>query len=126
MHDEIAKYTDKLLRDRTAVPESIRFYRLDDVVTTNRQDEWLPIFTEVFGGLDVTALLFAKLTLPFADLLVERADPSMDRLVPKDSETKVFLHDIPFIREREWTERPKSELANKIIRCLKERKALII
>ena len=84
MNDQqIEKYTRKLLRDRTAVPESIRFYRLDDVVITNREDEWLHVFTEVFSGLDITALLFAKPTLPFADLLVERADPGSDRLVPK-------------------------------------------
>ena len=70
MHDHIVKYTNKLLRDRTAVPESIRFYVLDDRVVTNREDEWLPVFLEVFKGLDVTALLFAKTTLPFADLLV--------------------------------------------------------
>jgi ribulose-5-phosphate 4-epimerase/fuculose-1-phosphate aldolase len=76
--------------------------------------------------LNVTALLFAKLTLPFADLLVERADPSAERLVPNDSETKVFLHDIPFIREREWEGKPKPELAGMIIRCLRERKAVII
>src|SRR5512143_2472349 len=127
MNDQqIEKYTQKLLRDRTSVQESIRFYRLDDIVITNRHDEWLPVFTEVFNGLDVTALLFAKPTLPFADLLVERADPSADRLVPKDSETKVFLHDIPFIRKAEWLERPKSELAGKIIHCLKGRKAAII
>ncbi len=127
MHDQqIEKYTQKLLRDRTAVPESIRFYRLDDIAVTNRHDEWLPVFTEVFNGLDVTALLFAKPTLPFADLLVERADPRADRLVPKDSETKVFLHDIPFIRKAEWLDGPKSELASKIIHCLKKRKAAII
>jgi len=126
MRDEIAKYTQKLLRDRTAVPESIRFYRQDDVVTSNKQDEWLPLFTEVFNGLNVTALLFAKAALPFVDLLVERAGPDEERLVPKDSETKVFLHDIPFIREREWTGRPKAELAGMIVRCLKERKAVII
>lgn len=126
MHDLIQKYTDKLLRDRTAVHDSIRFYRLDDVVTTNRRDEWLPVFTEVLGDLNVTALLFAKLTLPFADLLVERADPSAERLVPKDSETRVFLHDIPFIRKRDWAGRPKSELAALIVRCLRERKAVII
>jgi ribulose-5-phosphate 4-epimerase/fuculose-1-phosphate aldolase len=123
---QIDKYTQKLLRDRTAVPESIRFYRLDDVVITNRQDEWLPVFTEVFNGLDITALLFAKPTLPFVDLLVERADPRVDRLIPNDSETKVFLHDIPFIRKAEWLERPKSDLAGKIIHCLKKRKAAII
>jgi ribulose-5-phosphate 4-epimerase/fuculose-1-phosphate aldolase len=127
MNDQqIEKYTQKLLRDRTSVPESIRFYRLDDVVITNRRDEWLQVFTEVFNALDITALLFAKPTLPFADLLVARADPGSDKLVPQDSETKVFLHDIPFIRKDEWLERPRSELAGKIVRCLKERKAAII
>lgn len=126
MHDEIKKYTQKLLRDKTAIADTIRFYRLDDVVTTNARDEWLPVFAGIFNDLTVTSLLFARPTLPFADLLVERADLKADRLVPKDSETKVFLHDIPFIREREWVGKPKTELAGMIIRCLKERKAVII
>jgi ribulose-5-phosphate 4-epimerase/fuculose-1-phosphate aldolase len=126
MHDLIEKYTQKLLRDRTAVPESIRFYRLDDIVSANRHDEWLSLFSSVFEGLDITALLFARLTLPFADLLVERAQPGADRLVPKDSETKGFLHDIPFIRKKEWEGASKTELTAMIVRCLKERKATII
>ena len=126
MHDQIAKYTEKLLRDRTAVPETIRFYRLDDVVTTNREDEWLPVFSSIFQELDITALLFARLTLPFADLLVERAGPGTDRLVPKDSETKGFLHDIPFIRKKEWEGASTTDLTAMIVRCLKERKAAII
>jgi ribulose-5-phosphate 4-epimerase/fuculose-1-phosphate aldolase len=126
LHDHIVKYTNKLLRDRTAVPESIRFYRLDDVVTTNRRDAWLPVFTEVFSGLNVTALLFAKTTLPFADLLVRRAHPDADRLIPNDSETRVFLHDIPFIRGSEWTGLPERERAGRITSCLRERKAVII
>jgi ribulose-5-phosphate 4-epimerase/fuculose-1-phosphate aldolase len=126
MRDQIEKYTQKLLRDRTAVPDSIRFYRLDDVVSTNRHDEWLPLFSAVFGALDITALLFARLTLPFADLLVARADAGADRIVPKDSETKGFLHDIPFIRKKEWEGASKSEQTAMIVRCLKERKAAII
>jgi ribulose-5-phosphate 4-epimerase/fuculose-1-phosphate aldolase len=126
MRDEIEKYTQKLLRDRTAVPESIRFYRLDDVVAAGRRDEWLPVFTEVFEGLNVTALLFAKTTLPFADLLVERADPGADRLVPNDSETRVFLHDIPFIRARDWSGKPIAALADLLVPRLKERKAVIV
>lgn len=126
MKDYIEKYTRKLLRDRTAVPESIRFYVLDDRVITNREDEWLPVFTEVFSGLNVTALLFARTSLPFADLLVERADPKQGRLVPKDSETKTFLHDIPFIRKQEWSRLRPQERAGQIVRCLKERKAMVI
>lgn len=126
MNDHILKYTSKLLRDRTAVPESIRFYRLDDSVTASRNDEWLPVFTEVFRGLNVTALLFARTTLPFADLLVERSSPGTDRLIPNDSETRVFLHDIPFIRKGEWSGTPAHDLAGMIVRRLRERKAVII
>ena len=91
MLDHIEKYTQKLRRDRAAVPESIRIYRLDDVVIAGKEDEWLPVFTEVLSGLNVTALLFARPTLPFADLLVARTDPGADRLMPKDSETRTFL-----------------------------------
>jgi ribulose-5-phosphate 4-epimerase/fuculose-1-phosphate aldolase len=126
MDPQIAKYTQKLIRDRTAAPESIRFYRLDDVVIAGREDEWLPVFTEVFAGLNITALLLARPTLPFADFLVGRAGPGTDRLVPKDNEARTFLHDIPFLRKEEWQERPKQELAPKIVRCLRERKAAVV
>lgn len=126
MHDQIIKYTNKLLRDRTAAPDSIRLYRLDDVVMANKRDEWLPLFSSVFDGLDITALLFARLTLPFADLLVERAEAGADRLVPQDSETRVFLHDIPFIRTRDWEGASAAGRTGMLVRCLKERKAVII
>jgi len=126
VQDQFEIYTRKLARDRAAVPESIRIYRLDDVVIASHEDEWLPVMAEVFSGLNVTALLFARPALPFADLLVERAEPGADRLVPKDSETKTFLHDIPIIRKQEWFRKPKAALAEKIIRCLRERKAVVI
>ncbi len=126
MHDHIAKYTEKLLRDRTVVPDSIHFYVLDDHVVSNRDDVWSGVFAEVLNALNVTVILFAKTSLPFADLLVERSDPAAGKLVPKDSETKIFLHDIPFVREREWSGKPIAELAPVIIRCLRDRKAIIL
>jgi ribulose-5-phosphate 4-epimerase/fuculose-1-phosphate aldolase len=126
MDAQIDKFTRKLIRDRIAVAESIRFYRLDDVVIANREDEWLPVFTEVFKGLNITALLMARPTLPFADFLVQRAAGGTDRLLPKDNETRTFLHDIPFIRKEEWQGAPLRELAPKIVRRLRERKAVIV
>jgi ribulose-5-phosphate 4-epimerase/fuculose-1-phosphate aldolase len=126
LHDHIVKYTNKLLRDRTAAPESIRFYVLDDRVVTNREDEWLPVFTRVFAGLNVTSLLFAKLALPFADFLISREEPQADRLVPQDNEARTFFHDVPFVRSREWKGKNPDELARMIVRCLKERKAMLI
>lgn len=126
MQDEIAKYTRKLLRDRTAAPESIRFYRLDDVMIAGREDEWAVIFSEVFARLNITALLLAEPTLRFADLLVAAAGADADRLTPQDNETRTFFHDIPFVRRAEWSGRPAQDIAAGIARCLKERKAAIV
>ncbi len=126
MHDHIVKYANKLIRDRTAVPESIRFYVLDDRVIASREDEWLPVFTRVFEGLNVTALLFARLALPFADFLIKKENPRADRLVPKDNEARTFFHDVPFIRAGEWRGRDPDALSQMIVRCLKERKAMLI
>jgi ribulose-5-phosphate 4-epimerase/fuculose-1-phosphate aldolase len=126
MPDQFTKYRNKLLRDRTAVPDSIRFYRLDDVITASREDDWLPVAGEIFSGLDITALVIARTTLPFPDLLVERSAPDAVKLVPRDSETRVFLHDIPFLRQSEWRSLSRPALAQEIIRCLTERKAVII
>jgi len=125
MYDHIAKYTEKLIRDRTAVPDSIHFYVLDDKVVSNRDDDWSAVFTEVLNNMNITALLFAKTSLPFADLLIERSDAAAQKLVPNDSETKIFLHDIPFIREHEWKGKALTEFAPMIIQCLKDRKAMI-
>lgn len=126
MDAQIEKFTRKLVRDRIAVAESIRFYRLDDVVIASREDEWLPVFTEVFKGLNITALLLAKPTLLFFDFLVQRAETGTDRLMPKDNETRTFLHDIPFVRKEEWQGAPLRELAPMIVRRLRERKAVIV
>jgi ribulose-5-phosphate 4-epimerase/fuculose-1-phosphate aldolase len=126
MVDQFSKYTSKLLRDRIAEPNSIRFYRLDDRVIASRDDEWLPVFREVFAGLNITALLLARPPLAVADMLVAATPPGLSRIVPKDSETKTFHHDFPFVRLEEWRGLPQGEVAARIVRCLKERKAVVI
>lgn len=126
MDPQIEKYTRKLIRDRTADPASIRFYRLDDVMISGREDEWAPVFAEVFSGLNATALLLARPALRFADLLVAAAEPGTDRLSPQDNETRTFFHDIPFVRKAEWSGDRKNDLAGRIVQCLKERKAAVV
>jgi len=125
MLDQFEKYTRKLIRDRIAEPDSIRFYRLDDRVIAGCDDEWLPVFTEVFRGLNVTALLLARPPLRFGDLLIAANAPGLDRIVPKDSETKTFHHDFPFVRRQEWQGRTQQEIAERFTAALRERKAVI-
>ena len=126
MHEHIIKYTKKLIRDRTAVPDSIRFYVIDDMLITNREDDWTPVFARVFHGLNVTALLFARPSLPFADFLIARADPGVNRIMPKDTETKTFLHDVPIVRKAEWFGKKADDVAAILIAGLKERKAVVL
>jgi ribulose-5-phosphate 4-epimerase/fuculose-1-phosphate aldolase len=126
MQDQFAHYAQKLLRDRIAEPDSIRFYRLDDRVIASRDDEWLPVFTEVFRGLNITALLLARPPLGFGDRLIAAAGPGTDRIIPQDSETKTFHHDFPFIRRDEWRGLQREELAARITAALRERKAVIV
>ena len=126
MLDQFEKYTRKLVRDRIAEPGSIRFYRLDDRVIASRDDEWLSVFAEVFRGLNITALLLARPPLRFGDRLIAAAGPGTDRIVPKDSETKTFHHDFPFIRTREWQGLQPRDMAARITASLRERKAVIV
>lgn len=122
MKEQIKKYTQKLIEDKAVVPASVRFFALDDELISSHADDWLPVFKEVFSELNIMGALIAKPSLPFADFLVARTPPGESRIYPKDSETKTFLHDIPFIRKGEAAE----GLAAKIAAALRERKGLIV
>lgn len=124
MRDQIEKYTGKLLKDRLAMPGSVRFYALDDELIVSKDDDWKPIFEAVLNELSVVGLLLAAPTLPFADNLIARSTDAETRVYPKDSEVKTFLHDIPFIRKSALDE--GGELAKAIAAILRERKGLII
>ncbi|MHB8842258.1 MAG: class II aldolase/adducin family protein [Candidatus Aquicultor sp.] len=122
MKDQIVKYTNKLIQDKTAIADSIRFYALDDEVIASREDEWKPVFESVLAELNVVGLLLARPVLPFADYLIAKAAAQERRIYPRDSEIKTFLHDIPFIRKAEIAD----DLPGKIAAVLRERKGLVI
>ncbi len=122
MKDQIVKYTKKLIRDKTAIADSIRFYALDDEVIASRDDIWKPVFESVLAELNVVGLLLAQPALPFADYLITKAAAQERRIYPRDSEIKTFLHDIPFIRKAEIAD----DLPGRITSVLRERKGLVI
>lgn len=122
MRDQIRKYTQKLINDRTVEPGSVRLFALDDELIASHNDEWKPVFEQVFDELNIMGALIAKPSLPFADFLVARSSQGVSRVYPRDSEIKTFLHDIPFIRREDAGE----GLPRKIATALRERKGLII
>ena len=122
MKDQIAKYTGKLLADRSAVPERIAFAAKDDILLTDGEPTLAALAGDVLDRLNCLALAAARPSLPFADFLIARASANDTAIIPRDTETRTFLHDIPFIRSTELGPDP----AEKIARLLGSRKGVVV
>ena len=121
MRDLIEKYTAKLLRDRSALPGRIGFAAHDDRMVEGGAPELSRLSAGVLSRLSALGMVAAAPALPFPELLVRRAPADADRLVPLDTETRTFLHDIPFLRKAELGPDP----AAKIAALLSKRKGVV-
>jgi ribulose-5-phosphate 4-epimerase/fuculose-1-phosphate aldolase len=111
MRDQIAKYTAKLLADRSALAEAIGLAAQDDVLLTDGNAELAQLAGGTLGRLNALALVAATPALPFADFLVRRTAAGEHCIVPRDTETRTFLHDIPFLRGSELAADPSAQIA---------------
>ncbi|MBU5614957.1 class II aldolase/adducin family protein [Geomonas azotofigens] len=122
MRDQITKYTGKLLADRSACADGIAFAAQDDVLITAGAPELAALAGGTLSRLNSLALVAARPSLPFADFLIARAGQGEECIVPQDTETRTFLHDIPFLRRQDLPDDPGPLLA----RLLGTRKGVIV
>lgn len=122
MKDQIAKYREKLIADRSALAGSIAFAAQDDLLITYGAPELAALAGATLSRLNSLALVVARPSLPFADFLVARAPKGDSCILPQDTETRTFLHDIPFLRREELTGDPAPTIA----RLLGSRKGVIV
>ena len=122
MREQIARYTAKLLADRSALPGSIAFAVQDDLLFSVGDEPAATLAEQVLSRLNALALVVARPPLPFADLLVRRSPPDSRQIVPNDTENRTFLHDIPFIRANEQDD----HLAERVACLLGQRKGVIV
>ena len=122
MKDQLDKYTGKLIADRSACPEAIAFAAQDDILITSGAPELSRLAGATLARLNALALVVARPSLPFADFLVDRAPAADTVIVPQDTETRTFLHDIPFLRQKDLAQDPAAEIA----RLLGNRKGVIV
>ena len=122
MKDQIDKYTGKLIADRSASPEAISFAAHDDILITSGAPELSSLAGATLSRLNALALVAARPSLPFPDFLVARAPAGETAIVPQDTETRTFLHDIPFLRHKDLPQDPSAEIA----RLLGNRKGVIV
>lgn len=111
MRDQIEKYRGKLLADRAAAADGIAFAAQDDLLLTAGAPTLAMLAGEVLSRLTCLALVAARPSLPFAEFLVARTSKDLDRIVPSDTETRTFLHDIPVLRRAELAVDPAGRLA---------------
>jgi ribulose-5-phosphate 4-epimerase/fuculose-1-phosphate aldolase len=111
MHDQLEKYAKKLVSDRSAFPERIAVAAKDDEIISCGDPQLAGIAILVLERLNALSLVVATPSLPFADLLVKRAGAEGHCIEPQDTETRTFLHDIPFIRRSELSDNPAEQIA---------------
>ena len=122
MHDQIKKYIGKLHADRSAEPGCTAFAALDDVLVTDGNPELALLAGQILSRLGCISLVAARPPLPFADFLVRRAAPAESCIVPRDTETRTFLHDIPFLRQDDLGR----DSIGRIARLLGNRKGIVV
>ena len=101
MLNQIAKYTSKLISDHSAQSEQIAFAAQDDTMISAGEQTLVSLSEKVLSRLNCLALAAAAPSLPFADFLIQRAATNEHVILPRDTETRTFLHDIPFVRKSE-------------------------
>ncbi len=121
MRKMIEKYAVKLLRDRSAAPGRVGFAAQDDRMVEGGAPDLSRLAADVLSRLSCLGMVAAAPSLPFPELLVRRSPAGSSALVPLDTETRTFLHDIPFLRRGELGADP----AGKIAALLSNRKGAI-
>lgn len=111
MIELFAKYEGKFLRDRSALSGRIAFAANDDVVASSGPDDLRTLASDIASRLSSVAVAVVEPSLPFADFLLRRLPSAEDRFIPRDTETRTFLHDIPILRRAEFERSGATRLA---------------
>lgn len=122
MHDQIRKYISKLTADRSAHPDRIGFAAQDDIMICAGASSLTRIAEDTLSRLNCLALCAARPALPFAEYLLRRAAADEHEVIPRDTETRTFLHDIPFVRSTELGNDPAAVIAG----LLGSRKGIVV
>lgn len=119
---QLEKYAGKLRADGSARPEQTAILAHDDRLLSFGAAELLPLGQAVIERLNVASLVLGKPPLPFLELLLQRTDRSAAELIPHDTETRTFLHDIPLVRKAEFS----LDDPQRLVELLGQRKGILV
>ena len=111
MRSLIAKYAGKMERDRSVVPGRVGIAAQDDVMVSEGAPDLARLAAGVLSRLSCLGVAAAAPSLPFAESLLRRADAEAEAIVPLDTETRTFLHDVPIVRREKLAGDPVGAIA---------------
>ena len=101
MNKELLFYKSKLESDGCGKPGRVAMLTQDDTVSMVGPDDLTHLGHGLIKKLGLPALTLYEPALPFYNSVIRKVK-SGNIIVPTDTETRTFLHDIPFIRETEY------------------------
>jgi len=117
MNATIKKYLNKLISHGLTSYDSPLFGSLDVEIEWNRYDKKTAVLNDIINKLGVNSLLFAQPAEPYNSIINYLTSLQTDTIIPKDSETRTFLHELPIIKQFN---------KHRIIDILKQRKIILI
>lgn len=122
MMRQIEKYAGKLKLDGSAEPTRMALLAWDDRLLNWGAEALLPLGRAVIERLNVVSLVLASPPLPLLELLLGRTPAGTATVVPQDTETRTFLHDIPLVRREEYSvDNPR-----RLVDLLGQRKGILV
>lgn len=119
---QIDAFLNKLELDRSGKPGRMALLANDDDIIGRGAADLKQLGKNLLERLNVIAIALVEPALPFADLLIANASATEQCLIPRDTETRTFLHDVPFLRQSELSAEPAEQLA----RLLGNRKGILV
>ncbi|MDT8420289.1 MAG: class II aldolase/adducin family protein [Desulfuromonadales bacterium] len=122
MKRQLEKYAGKLIADGVADASRMAVLAKDDRILEVGCPEVLRLGRAVLERLNVVSLVVAAPSLPLVDVLFGRLSPQASAIVPLDTETRTFLHDIPVVRRDQFS----VEQPDRLVELLGQRKGVLV
>ncbi len=114
----VAKYVGKMVEQRIADDGMPVLGCRDSDIVWSRQDPKITrVLEDVFEHLNINSLLYCRPAEPYGSMIEYLAAHSDGAILPEDTETRTFLHDLPLAR---------SFTVEEVVHNLKKRKTVIL
>jgi ribulose-5-phosphate 4-epimerase/fuculose-1-phosphate aldolase len=117
MEQLIKKYSEKLFHHGLTEKNAALLGSRDADIVWNKKDKIQDKLNKIFKELNIQSLLFAEPKEPYRTIINFLTDTFKNTIMPKDCETRTFLHDLPVVDHFD---------IKAIIEILKKRKSVII